>query len=97
MLQQGARSLEAVGRRIAEGDHEGAARQFVEEVAFGPGAWENELPPEARAIFVHNAPTFLDELQDPEQLSIDEEALSQLGATGAPHGEAPRARRSSRA
>ena len=38
MLQQGARSLEAVGRRIAEGDHDGAARQFVEEIAFGPPA-----------------------------------------------------------
>ena len=31
-----------------------------------------------RAIFVHNAPTFLDELQDPKQLRIDEDALSQL-------------------
>ena len=78
ILQQGARSLDAVGRRIADGDHEGAARQFVEEVAFGPGAWENELPPEMRAIFVHNAPTFLDELQDPKQLHIDEDALSHL-------------------
>ena len=44
MLQQGARSLEAVGGRIAEGDHEGAARQFVEDFAFGPGAWDSELP-----------------------------------------------------
>ena len=78
MLQQGARSLEAVGRRIAEGDHEGAARQFVEEVAFGPGAWENELQPEARAMFVQNAPTFLDELQDPQQLRVDEDALGRL-------------------
>ena len=78
ILQQGARSLDAVGRRIADGDHEGAARQFVEEVAFGPGAWENELPPETRAIFVNNAPTFLDELQDPSQLHIDEDALSHL-------------------
>lgn len=77
-VRKGARSLDAVGRRIAEGDHEGAARQFVEEVAFGPGAWENELPPETRAIFIHNAPTFLDELQDPTQLHIDEDALSQL-------------------
>ena len=76
--QQGARSLDAVGRLIADGDHEGAARQFVEEVAFGPGAWENELPPEMRAIFVHNAPTFLDELQDPKQLRIDEDGLSRL-------------------
>ncbi len=78
ILQQGARSLDAVGRRIADGDHEGAARQFVEEVAFGPGAWANELPPEMRAIFVHNAPTFLDESQDPKQLHIDEDALSHL-------------------
>jgi hypothetical protein len=32
---------------------------------FGPGAWDNELPPESRAIFVQNAPTFLDELRGP--------------------------------
>jgi pimeloyl-ACP methyl ester carboxylesterase len=78
MLQQGARSLEAVGRRIAQGDHEGAARQFVEEVAFGPGAWEIELPPESRAIFVQNAPTVLDELQGSNPLNIEEQALSRL-------------------
>ena len=78
ILQQGARSLEAVGRRIAQGDHEGAARQFVEELAFGPGAWDNELPPESRAIFVHNAPTALDELQGPNPGNIEEEAISRL-------------------
>jgi pimeloyl-ACP methyl ester carboxylesterase len=39
LLQQGARSLEAIGSRIAEGDHECAARQFVDQVALGPGAW----------------------------------------------------------
>ncbi len=78
ILQHGARSLDAVGRRIADGDHEGAARQFVEEVAFGPGAWDNELPPEMRAIFVRNAPTYLGELQDPNQLRIDEGAVSRL-------------------
>ena len=78
MLQQGARNLEEVGRRIAAGDHEGAARHFVEEVAFGPGAWEQELSAEMRAVFVQNAPTFLDELQDPNQLNIDQDALSRL-------------------
>jgi pimeloyl-ACP methyl ester carboxylesterase len=78
ILRQAAHSLDAVGRRIAEGDHGGAARQFVEEVAFGPGAWENELPPELRAIFVENAPTYLDESEDPNQLRVDEEALSHL-------------------
>ena len=78
ILQRAARSLDAVGSRIAQGDHEAAARQFVEEVAFGPGAWENELPPESRAIFIQNAPTFLDELQGPDPLNIDEEAISRL-------------------
>jgi pimeloyl-ACP methyl ester carboxylesterase len=78
MLQEGARSLEEVGRRIAAGDHEGAARQFVEEVAFGPGAWENELPAEMRAVFVQNAPTYPDELQDPNQLKVDRDALARL-------------------
>jgi pimeloyl-ACP methyl ester carboxylesterase len=78
MLQQVARSLEAVGGRIAEGDHEGAARQFVEQVAFEPGAWENQLPPEARAIFVQNAPTFLDELLGLNPGEIEEAALSRL-------------------
>jgi pimeloyl-ACP methyl ester carboxylesterase len=78
LLQEGARSLEQVGRRIAAGDHEGAARQFVEEAAFGPGAWENELPGEMRAVFVQNAPTYLDELQDPNQLNVDRDALARL-------------------
>ncbi|HET8754649.1 MAG TPA: alpha/beta hydrolase [Solirubrobacteraceae bacterium] len=78
ILQQGARSLDAVGRRIAAGDHAGAARQFADEVAFGPGAWENELPQELKAVFVHNAPTYLDELQDPNQLRIDEDALARV-------------------
>ena len=78
MLQESARSLEEVGKLIAAGDHEGAARRFVEEVAFGPGAWENELPAELRAVFVQNAPTFLDELQDPNQLNVDRDALARL-------------------
>jgi pimeloyl-ACP methyl ester carboxylesterase len=78
MLQRGARSFEEVGRRIAAGDHEGAARHFVEQVAVGPGAWERELPAEMRAVFVQNAPTYLDELQDPNQLSVDQDALARL-------------------
>jgi pimeloyl-ACP methyl ester carboxylesterase len=77
-LQRGARSLEEVGRHLVAGDHEGAARHFVEEVAFGPGAWDNELPARLRAVFVQNAPTFLDELQDPNQLDVDREALARL-------------------
>jgi pimeloyl-ACP methyl ester carboxylesterase len=78
LLQEAARSLEEVRRRIVAGDHEGAARQFVEEVAFGPGAWEDELPAATRAIFVANAPTYLDELEDPDQLAVDQEGLTRL-------------------
>jgi pimeloyl-ACP methyl ester carboxylesterase len=78
MLQGDARSDEEVGRRIAAGDHEGAARLFVEEVAFGAGAWEHELPAETRAVFVQNASTYLDELQDPESAHVDRDALARL-------------------
>ena len=69
---------EAVGRRIAAGDHEGAARQFVDELAFGPGVWDNQLPTEVRAVFVRNAPTFLDELRDPDAYGADVAALGRL-------------------
>jgi len=31
-----------------------------------------------RAIMIQNAPTFLDELQDPSQLRVDEDALARL-------------------
>lgn len=78
MLAQGARSRESVRERIVEGDHEGAARQFVDEIAFGPGAWDNQLPAEVKATMIRNAPTFLDEIRDPTQLTIDEDSLAGL-------------------
>jgi pimeloyl-ACP methyl ester carboxylesterase len=68
--------IAAVANLIAAGDHEAAARHFVNQVAFGPGAWENELPPEQKAMFVRNAPTFLDEYNDPNGLAIDLERIS---------------------
>lgn len=68
--------IAAVAGLIADGDRETAARQFVNQVAFGPGAWENEVPPEQKAMFVRNAPTFLDECSDPNGLAIDLEAIS---------------------
>ena len=77
IVSQGDRSLESVGSRIAAGDDEGAARQFVDEVAFDRGAWD-QLPPEAKEVMVRNAPTFLDELRDPNALSIQPDALPAL-------------------
>jgi len=78
LLEQNQTSLESVGSLIAEGDHEGAARRFVDEVAFGPGTWESELPPELRSLFVRNAPTCLDELRDPDALGSDLGGLSRF-------------------
>ena len=69
--------LQAFGERVGgvveclkAGDMVEGARRFVEDVAFGPGAWD-QLPPEARETFVANAPTFLDETGDPEALTLD--------------------------
>jgi len=55
---------------LMAGDWTGGARQFVETIAFGPGAWP-ELPDEVRNTFVFNAPTWLDEAHDTEALEID--------------------------
>jgi pimeloyl-ACP methyl ester carboxylesterase len=58
----------------AEADPEGAARLFVEEVAFGPGSWD-QLPRYLRETFVRNAPTFADERRDPDAGRVDLEGL----------------------
>ena len=64
-----------VAELIDSGDPEGAAKVFVEDVALGPGAWDL-LPPEERARMANNAPTFADELQDPDGTTLDLAALA---------------------
>jgi hypothetical protein len=56
--------IEAVLRRLGTGDLEGGSRQFVEQVAIGPGAWDG-APAEVRLGFLANALTWMDEQQDP--------------------------------
>jgi pimeloyl-ACP methyl ester carboxylesterase len=75
VLQEVQSRVQAVVALLEAGDFEVAARQFVETVALGPGAWENELTPELRQVFVFNAPTFLDETRDPQALMFDLDAL----------------------
>ena len=70
MLDGFSQRIQAVVERLQAGDHRGAAQRFVDTVAFGPGAWDS-LPEPMRETFVRNAPTFLDELSDPEGLTID--------------------------
>lgn len=70
------RRIDAVVRLLEGGDHEGAARLFAETIAFGPGAWDEQLTPEMREVFIANAPTFLDEVRDPDALQMDLNALA---------------------
>lgn len=64
MVEDAGRQAQAVAQRIASGDHAGAAGQFV-EMALGPGSWR-QLPPTVQHTMVENAPTYLDEVNDPE-------------------------------
>lgn len=67
--------IAAVADLIEKGEDEKAAKQFVETVAFGPGAWQ-QLPDSTKQTFIYNAPTFLDECKDPNGLHIDLSKLS---------------------
>jgi pimeloyl-ACP methyl ester carboxylesterase len=69
--------LAVVEQRLAAGDMEGGARLFFETIALGPGAWE-QLPEQTRRTYVTNAPTFLAEMRDPEQLRLDLEELARF-------------------
>ena len=70
--------IAVVVKLLRAGDMQGAAQRFVETVAFGPGAW-NTLPQAIRNTFIHNAPTFLDESNDSEGLTLDLKSLAAFG------------------
>lgn len=70
LLEKASARVRAVAERIASGDPAGAAEQFVETVGFGSGTWA-ALPPALQQTFIDNAPTFLDEIRDPEALTFD--------------------------
>lgn len=71
------RRIDTVKTVLERGDAQAAVRLFVETVAFGPGTWET-LPPARKEIFVNNAMTHLEEMNDPKALNIDIEALSKF-------------------
>jgi pimeloyl-ACP methyl ester carboxylesterase len=61
---------------LRSGNMELGAQQFVDTVALGPGMWE-KLPPEMRQTFVFNAPTWMDEMNEPESMmTVDIARLS---------------------
>lgn len=67
--------IQAVIELLERGQVESGARQFVETIAFGPGAWE-QLSGDVRQTFIFNAPTFLDESRDTEFLTMDLQRLA---------------------
>jgi pimeloyl-ACP methyl ester carboxylesterase len=69
----------AVAAMLRAGDAAGGARAFVDTIAFGPGAWEM-LPAPIQQTFIANAPTFLDEMEDPAGMTLDLAALARVPA-----------------
>lgn len=57
----------------------GLRQTFVETIALGPGAWD-ALPQKVRETFTFNAPTWLDEMRDPDVLALDLDRLRSFGA-----------------
>ncbi len=74
-LLEGNRRAKSVVKILEAGDSKGGARQFVETVAFGPGAWD-KLSPQLKNTFIENAGSWLDEMRAPNAWLIDLEALS---------------------
>lgn len=72
-------SIDTALNHLRAGEHEQDARLFVDEVALGPGGWD-QLPAEVRRTFVRNAPTWLDEQSDPDRSTLDLDALSRCTA-----------------
>lgn len=67
--------IDSVLEQLQAGDIPGGARRFVEEVALGPGMWE-QLPEQTRETFMGNATTWLDEQRDPSWAELDLAGLS---------------------
>ncbi|MGH8932363.1 MAG: alpha/beta fold hydrolase [Egibacteraceae bacterium] len=82
--------LDRIIAELEQGNNEAAARQLIEAVAVGPGAWD-ALPEQTRRTLVHNAPTWLDTAHDPTYGEVDVDQLAGITApvlvTGGAHSD----------
>jgi pimeloyl-ACP methyl ester carboxylesterase len=62
---------------LTTGQTDRGARRFVEEIAFGDGAWER-LPSRVQKTIIANTATFIEENTDPGIYGIDLHALSHV-------------------
>jgi pimeloyl-ACP methyl ester carboxylesterase len=77
-LDEVQRRMAAVVEHLERGEDEAGARLFADTIAFGPDAWDTRMTPEMRAVFVTNAPTWLDEVHDADALQMDLAALADV-------------------
>ncbi|XKK63737.1 alpha/beta hydrolase [Streptomyces sp. ARC32] len=75
LLRPTVTGIASVVALIGEGERDRAARVFVDDVALGPGTWE-EMPEEDRRAVAALADTFAEEQADPDWAALD------LGALG---------------
>ncbi|MFZ3355481.1 MAG: alpha/beta hydrolase [Thermoplasmata archaeon] len=69
--------MEGIADLIRRGKPEDGAREFWEAFGGSKGVWER-LRPEVKSTFVANAPTWLEEFQDPSAISADPVALGEF-------------------
>ncbi|WP_327280474.1 MULTISPECIES: alpha/beta hydrolase [unclassified Streptomyces] len=74
-LQPTMTSIDAVMDHLRRGEDGPGARLFVEEIAMGPGTWD-QLPTDMQETFVAHAQTWLDEQSDPDWASLDVRGLA---------------------
>jgi pimeloyl-ACP methyl ester carboxylesterase len=79
LMQEVQGRVQSVLDQLRAGDIAGGTRRFVEELALGPGMWE-QLPEEMRQTFMNNASTFLDEQQDATWADLDLGDLSRFSS-----------------
>ncbi len=92
ILEATQKKVKRVVELIKKGKNEDAAREFIEKIVSSPGAW-TEIPGEMKKVLIYNAPTFLDEAQDPEKVvfksdwvrSFSKPALLTYGEESPPH------------
>ena len=58
-------------------DYEAAAKQYVETIGIGVGAWD-KLPEEMHKVFVSNALTWYNQITDPDSIKFDLNLLAKF-------------------
>jgi pimeloyl-ACP methyl ester carboxylesterase len=75
LVDEQRKEMAAALAHLEAGRNAEGAEYFIENVAFGAGAWQ-QLPEPVRERFIRHAPTWLDEQRDPAWDELDLDALA---------------------